>query len=230
MQAIPDAGPHVPGKISDMDQPLACRWCRVFRAQSSRVRFRTRQSEARSASATTTGFGQDKTLPWRVTVRVLGDKIQRYMLGCIVTCLSSIALTGCASHTPARAAMLDATIVAGPSVNPDGDGRASPVVVEIFELSSLTPFQDANFDSLYVKGKQTLGDSLLATHSTVVSPGARKAVTSRLAAQTNALGVIAGFAHFDGLQWRGSFQTQPGKDAKVAIAIDRSGIMVQPAR
>ncbi|MBS7697291.1 MULTISPECIES: type VI secretion system lipoprotein TssJ [unclassified Chelatococcus] len=147
-----------------------------------------------------------------------------------MTCLSSIALGGCASNAPSRAAMLDATIVAGPTVNPDDDGRASPVVVEIFELSSLTPFQDANFDSLYTKGKQTLGDSLLATHSTVVSPGARKAVSGKLAAQTSALGVIAGFAHFDRLQWRSSFQTQPGKDAKVAIAIDGSGIVVQPAR
>ena len=151
--------------------------------------------------------------------------IQRWM----VACLSATWLAGCVTATPPRPAILDATVVAGPSVNPDGDGRASPVVVEIFELSSLTPFEEANFDSLYTHEKQTLGESLLATHSTIVSPGSRKAVTASMTPQTSALGVIAGFAHLDGLQWRGALQTLPGKDVRVAIAIDGSGITVRPA-
>ena len=148
----------------------------------------------------------------------------------MVTCLIAAFVAGCATTAPPRPAILDATVVAGPSVNPDGDGRASPVVVEIFELSSLTPFQEANFGDLYTKEKQTLGDSLLATHSMIVSPGARKAVKTSMAPQTSALGVIAGFAHLDGLQWRGALQTLPGKDARVAIAIDDSGITVRPAQ
>ncbi|CAH1653532.1 MULTISPECIES: type VI secretion system lipoprotein TssJ [unclassified Chelatococcus] len=230
MQAVPDAGPHVPGKISDMDLPHACRLCRDVRAQFSRVGFRISRIKERVVSDKTMGIGEEKSRSEKDYIRLLGGIARRYMLEIIVIYIFSAALAGCVSGRPPRAAMLDATIVAGPSVNPDDDGRASPVVVEIFELSSLTPFQDANFDGLYVKGKQTLGDSLLATHSTVVSPGARKAVTSKLAAQTNALGVIAGFAHFDKLQWRGSFQTQPGNDVKVAIAVDGSGINIQPAR
>ncbi|MBS7706444.1 type VI secretion system lipoprotein TssJ [Chelatococcus asaccharovorans] len=149
---------------------------------------------------------------------------------CVMTCLLATILAGCATAAPPRPAILHATVVAGLSVNPDGDGRASPVVVEIFELSSLTPFQEADFDSLYTKEKQTLGENLLATHSTIVSPGASKTVTATMAPQTTALGVIAGFADLDGLQWRGALQTLPGKDVRVAIAIDGAGITVRPVQ
>lgn len=149
---------------------------------------------------------------------------------CIVLCLMTGLISGCATAGPPPPAMLNAAVTAGAHVNPDPDGRPSPVVVEIFELSSLAAFKDASFDGLYASGKQTLGDSLLATHSLIVSPGGSKTLAISLTPRTAALGVIAGFAHLDGLQWRAAVQTMPGKDVRMAVAVDKAGVTIQPSR
>ena len=46
-------------------------------------------------------------------------------------------------------------------LNPNAEGRASPLVVRIYELKSFSIFKNADFMSLYEKDDQVLGRELV---------------------------------------------------------------------
>ena len=58
-------------------------------------------------------------------------------------------LTGCATVNAIVPPSTDLKFNVSPDINPDKSGRASPVVVKVFELSSRTIFDTQDFFTLY---------------------------------------------------------------------------------
>jgi type VI secretion system protein VasD len=112
---------------------------------------------------------------------------------------------------------LSISIVAAPMVNPDVRGRASPVVVRLYELKSVAPFNAADFMSLYEQDRSVLGSELVAREELMLEPGETKAISKLLAPEVRSLGVVATFREIDKAQWRGAVALEPGKDNSVMI-------------
>src|SRR5262245_11091807 len=81
-----------------------------------------------------------------------------------------LVLSACASKPPKPTPTHAQLIVSG-DVNPDPSGRASPIVVRIFQLRNDGEFAAADFFALYDNEKATLGASLIAREEYVLAPG-----------------------------------------------------------
>ena len=111
----------------------------------------------------------------------------------VVCGFGALALTGCSSAPPPGGPVAAAgaqtqsplmSLFAGPKVtsvsgqlvaaaglNPSISGRPSPLTVRLYELSSLTAFDNADFISLYQGDKATLAAEMLARDDIVLAPG-----------------------------------------------------------
>ena len=56
---------------------------------------------------------------------------------------------------------IDITVTAEAGVNPDGKGRAAPVLVRVYELKSQDSFEAADYFSLAANDKAVIGADLL---------------------------------------------------------------------
>jgi type VI secretion system protein VasD len=87
-------------------------------------------------------------------------------------------------------------------LNPDPTGRASPVVVRVFELKNDAEFSAADFYALYERERETLGSSLLSRQEYVLTPGERNEIWLPVPRDTAYLGVVAAFRDIRSTKWR----------------------------
>lgn len=112
-----------------------------------------------------------------------------------------LALGGCASSGPARIPS-SGSIVVSSDVNPNPEGRPSPVVLRIYELRGASVFRSADFFPLYRNASKTLGRDLLGEQEFELRPGQSRKFTRKLPAGTRFVGVVAAFRDLDKAGWR----------------------------
>lgn len=110
-------------------------------------------------------------------------------------------LSACAAKPP-KPEPAKARLVASEQVNPDESGRASPIVVRLFQLRADGEFAAAEFFDLYGKEKEILGESFVSREEYVLTPGQTRDLEIPLNAQTRYLGVIAAYRDIRAAQWR----------------------------
>ncbi len=119
----------------------------------------------------------------------------------VALALCALALSACASK-PAKPVPARAQLIASADVNPDSTGRASPVVVRVFQLKDDGDFASADFFALYDKEKETLGASLLSREEYVLSPGETRSLELALKTEARFIGAIAAFRDVRSARWR----------------------------
>jgi type VI secretion system protein VasD len=87
-------------------------------------------------------------------------------------------------------------------LNPDPSGRASPVVVRVFELKTDTEFAAADFYALYERERETLGSSLLSRQEYVLKPGEKNELWLPVPRDAAYIGVVAAFRDIRTAKWR----------------------------
>lgn len=108
-------------------------------------------------------------------------------------------LAGCQSVRKALDMNTAAEIefVANDDINPDPDGRASPVVIHVFKLADDRQFRRLDFLSLYESPEARLGKDLI---DTVVlkelTPGDKRTELIKLTPEVRYLGVMAEFSQY----------------------------------
>lgn len=115
---------------------------------------------------------------------------------------------------------LSISVVAAAHLNPNIHGRASPVVVRLYELKSAAPFDTADFMSLYEKDRSVLGSELVAREEFMLEPGESKSINKLLGPEVRGLGVVVAYREIDRAQWRGMVNLVPGKDNAVVINLE----------
>ena len=133
------------------------------------------------------------------------------------------AVTGCAaapSPPPPPPPKLSVNVVAATYLNPDINGRASPVVLRVYELESPTQFTNAHFHALFDQDRATLASEIVAREEFVLRPGETKAIDKLLAPDTQAIGVMALFRDLERARWRAVAALTPAKDNIVTVVVD----------
>jgi len=136
-----------------------------------------------------------------------------------------LCLTACASGPKPTKVQVD--LRALENINPDMNGRPSPVVVRLYELNSLTAFNSADFFSLYDKDRQTLGRELLTVKELYLMPDEMRQIEQTLQPDTQYLGVIAAFRDLEHAGWRSSIAITPHETTRLVIQLKENQISIE---
>jgi type VI secretion system protein VasD len=149
-------------------------------------------------------------------------------LGILVVVTSQVAPAADrgSSQSASPSFSIEATLVGGPNLNPNLQGRASPVVVRVFELKQTAAFRTANFSSLFERSKEALGDGLVAQREFILRPGDIRHYDRAGDPQPAALGLAAAFRTLDKDTWRVIVPIAPGTHNLLLIDFDNNEIRV----
>ncbi len=137
--------------------------------------------------------------------------------------LGMLLLAACTSTPkPAPPVTLHVRLTASDDINPDTTGRASPVVVRVFQLHDAANFGNADFFALYDHEKESLGADLVGSAEYVLRPGETRDIELQPDPNVKALGFLAAFRDLAVSQWRASWALPPAakKPRKVPPGVE----------
>ncbi len=144
------------------------------------------------------GSAEDSAGPTHCRGRTLAIWLRR--VGCFVLV---IGLVACGSKPAAPEKIeMEFRVSASARINPDVNGRSSPVVLVIMQLRSQDKFAAADFFSLYDPGAAMLGDDLLGRDQLTVVPDSKRTIPMELDPDTQFIGVVAAFSNLEQAAWR----------------------------
>ena len=143
---------------------------------------------------------------------------------CMIT-----ALTACSSLPwVSSPTSINAQIVASFEINPDANGRPSPLVVRIYELKSISAFNDADFFKLYDEEVATLGGDLLSREEFELTPGESREIIHNAHEQTRFFAVVAAYRNIDQASWRASKELKLNSKNSLIVKIDKQSLTINP--
>ena len=120
-------------------------------------------------------------------------------LAALATC--ALLLAACGAK-PVKPTVAHAQLIVASDVNPDNSGRASPIVVRLFQLKNDGEFATADFFALYDKEKETLGASFISREEYVLNPGETRALELAVNPDARFIGALAAYRDIRSAQWR----------------------------
>jgi len=134
-------------------------------------------------------------------------------------------LAGCAALSPySTQTRLELELAASDQLNPDINGRPSPVVVRLLELKNPVTFETADFFSLYGQAKELLAPDLVAAEELELRPGERLTLKLRVQEGSRYVGVLAAYRDPPETKWRYVVQVNAGAMTPVKLNLDHTGI------
>ena len=113
-----------------------------------------------------------------------------------------LALLCCCMLSACGKPAINLSVASQPNVNPDFNGRPSPVIVKMYELRQNVAFNAADFLPLFETPLQVLGADLIAADELVFIPGEARKVKYELDRNTQYIGLVAGFRQMERGVWR----------------------------
>jgi type VI secretion system protein VasD len=123
--------------------------------------------------------------------------------------------------------LINIEVIASLKVNPNNINRPSPIVVQLYELKSLTAFNSADFDSLYNNGKDFLGDDLVKQEQFTLRPGGQKIYRNEPSEESQYLGAVAAYRNIDRAVWRTSAPLPAHRTTNFTLLLNPLGISIQ---
>jgi type VI secretion system protein VasD len=157
---------------------------------------------------------------------------RRALVSALACVTVALWLDGCAKapvvEPPPPPATLDIEVQASAAVNPDAEGRPSPVVLRVYQLQEATPFLKATLNELWGSEPALLGAALVAQREFALRPGESARATMELPANVRQLGVAAAFRDFRSGTWRAVADvpqpTKPGSKQVLTVALDGDSV------
>ena len=147
----------------------------------------------------------------------------------VIALLTTTLISGCFGKDPppTPATIISAEVLASELINPDGEGRPSPIVVRLYELKSLGTFNTIEFFPLYNEEAATLGDDLVYREEFSLMPGGKKLFNRTPAADTQYLAVIAAFRNIDQAIWKAAVPIPAERVTNLIIQLDSLSVSIR---
>lgn len=113
----------------------------------------------------------------------------------------TLILSACASGPP-KDVKIEGEIVTAQGLNPDRDGRPSPVVVVVYQLRGSDKFETGDFFGLFNAESDLLGDDLIERSQVQLQPGETRPYTAEFDPETRFIGVVAAFRDIQSAQFK----------------------------
>jgi type VI secretion system protein VasD len=121
------------------------------------------------------------------------------------------------------------TVAAAADVNPDSSGRASPIVVRIYQLKDDSKYNNADFFALFDDDQKVLGADMLVREEVELAPGEQRQVDVAVAGEAKFVAAMAAYRDIRNAQWRVS-QPAPKKGLKNIVKKDAVTIKAERAK
>ena len=143
----------------------------------------------------------------------------------LLTLLALLTLTmaGCAAKPPPPTEVTG-TLQAAANVNPSASKRPSPLLVRVYELKSVTAFNNADFVSLYQRDQAELGTEMVGREEVTLTPGDSRPMNKMTAPETRFVGVFAAYRDLDHAKWRAVLAIQPGQKQRILVSAEELSI------
>ena len=138
--------------------------------------------------------------------------------------LLSISLVSCGSTRELLNidTATELTIIASPDLNPDQDGRPSPIIIKVFALTDDRQFKREDFLSLYEDPTERLGSDLISSYELKeYSPEESRKEVVPLTPETRFIGIMAEFIQYDRAKSLLILPITPHKTTKYTIRAER---------
>jgi type VI secretion system protein VasD len=144
--------------------------------------------------------------------------------------VAGIVLAACADKPPPPPppTIVELTFITAADVNPDAEGRASPIVVRTFQLAGTNAFEKADFFQVHDKEAALLGPDLLARDELPLAPGATQKVTIEAKPGIKFLGIIAAYRDIDNATWRADVPIPANQTTKLKVQLDKLTLTIAP--
>ena len=119
----------------------------------------------------------------------------------LVLCAAAMLLAAPAADA-AKKVKVKTVATTAEDLNPDYQGRPSPVNIIVFELASSDGFANADFFSLFEADSPVIAGDLLGRTQMLLQPGEEREWTAEFDPETRFVGVIAAYRDIENAQWR----------------------------
>jgi type VI secretion system protein VasD len=151
------------------------------------------------------------------------NRLLRVILISLLT-VAIAGLLGACAGAPKRE-NLGMQVTATADVNPDMQGRPSPVILHIMELNSTEQFSRLDYLGLTQPSGSALGSELLSKNRLVLQPGESKELPMELNPMTTAIGLVAGYRDIDNATWRKVVPITQGDTKGISITLEQTQIV-----
>lgn len=121
---------------------------------------------------------------------------------CVAAALAAACAKAPVVKPPPPPVAVELALQAGAGVNPDVEGRASPLVVRVYELTDGSAFMAADFFALWDREAQALAATAGKRHEFVLAPGGTASKGLKLDAAVQQIGIAAAFRDIRSASWR----------------------------
>jgi len=141
-----------------------------------------------------------------------------------------VALDGCKSKPPPKPPPpeLMVSMRAKPDVNPGPDGKASPIVLRLYQLKADAAFGNSDYFPLFDDEKKALGGDLVSREEQELVPGQTLSLEIPFAPETRYIGLAGGYRDTGNASWRAIAPApgSKGKSVHVMAVAERSRVTV----
>ena len=143
----------------------------------------------------------------------------------LALCAALLTLAGCAALSPySTMTKLDLSLAGSDQLNPDLNGRPSPIVIRLMELKHPVAFENADFFSLYQRPKEALAPDLVTQEELELRPGETRELKVSVQEGSRYVGVLAAYRDLPEARWRYVIALPPQGRTHVALSLDERGI------
>jgi type VI secretion system protein VasD len=135
-----------------------------------------------------------------------------------------VLVTGCASHDP-----IPVNLTAADGVNPDSEGRPSPIVTRVYQLSSRDKFALADPIQLIEHDQATLGSDEIGRDEVVLQPGDKHLLTLPRTDNLHFIGIVAAYQAIDQADWREVVSVPEAQRLQLDVTVGPTGLQIQGA-
>ena len=147
---------------------------------------------------------------------------------CLTLLAALLSLTGCAALSPySDMTKLDLTLNGSDELNPDLNGRPSPIVLRLIELKHPVAFETADFFSLYQRPKEALSPDMVVLEELELRPGEQREMKLSVQPGSRYVGVLAAYRDLPESNWRVVIPLQEKERNSSVLTLDALGIKTQ---
>lgn len=161
----------------------------------------------------------------------------------IALCVMVIVIAGCATVDviaskvagavlKPKATTIQANLEASPDLNPDLNGRPSPVKIRLYVLKSLSVFENTDFFALRERDRELLAEDIAYREEMHVRPARTHEITYTIKAEDSPegplyVGVMAAYRDLENAEWRAATEIQSKKTTALTVYLDRLSVDIQ---
>jgi len=147
--------------------------------------------------------------------------------------LMTLLLMSCSSApvptppAPPKPIILSVNLKGGKNLNPDLEGRASPLVVRIYQLENIATFNTSDFFALYENDQSLLAKDIKYRDEFEIKPEQNQEKKFELKEGGHYLAIFAAFRDLDHAQWKVFFEVQPTTTEPYKVILDNSSLAIE---